>query len=321
MFKTLVFCTLGLTMTASAAVRIEKISYQGWPNAYRVSNGEIELVITGDVGPRIMRCAFVGGQNLFKEYPEQLGKSGEAAFQLRGGHRLWVAPELLATTWAPDNVPVKIEIKGDVLEATEPVEPSTGLQKQIIVKMSASGARVELLHRVKNTTPWTVEFAPWALTMMAQGGTAIAAFPPRGKHPEVLLPTNPLVMWAYTDFSDKRWRFTKKYLTLRQDPKIAEPQKVGLFNQQTWAAYLLGSDLFVKQTKADPARNYPDFGCSFEAFTNAEFLEMETLGPLSKLDPGAAVEHLERWSLHKNVQVTQWSDAGLDKALRPALAR
>jgi len=30
--------------------------------------------------------------------------------------------------------------------------------------------------------------------MMAPNGTAIFGFPPRGKHPEVLLPTNPLVM-------------------------------------------------------------------------------------------------------------------------------
>lgn len=308
-------------MTASSAVRIEKINYQGWANSYRVSNGEIELVITSDVGPRIMRFAFIGGQNLFKEYPDQLGKTGEREFQLRGGHRIWVAPERLETTWAPDNVPVKIEIKGDVLEATEPVEPGTGLQKQIIVKMSPSAPKVELLHRVKNTTPWVIELAPWALTMMAQGGTAITGFPPRGKHPEVLLPTNPLVMWAYTDLSDKRWQFFQKYLTLRQDPKIGAPQKIGLFNPRTWAAYLLGSDLFVKEMAADPARTYPDFGCSFETFTNAEFLELETLGPMTRVEPGAAVEHTERWSLHKNVRIQTWSEAELDRAIAPLVTR
>lgn len=308
-------------MTVSAAVRIEKINYRGWPNSYRISNGEIELVITGDVGPRIIHCGFVGGQNLLKEYPEQLGKSGEPAFVLRGGHRIWVAPEQLATTWAPDNVPVKIDVRGGVLEATAPVEPSTGLQKQIIARMSASGTSVEVLHRVKNTTAWEIEFAPWALTMMAQGGTAITGFPPRGKHPEVLLPTNPLVMWAYTDFSDPRWKFTKKYLVLRQDPKNAEPQKIGLFNKQTWGAYLLGTDLFVKQVTAELGRTYPDFGCSFESFTNAEFLELETLGPLGKVEPGKAVEHTERWSLRKNVRISQFSDAELDKALLPVLGR
>lgn len=307
--------TLAITMTASAAVRIEKIDYKGWPNSYRITNGEIELVVTSDVGPRIMRCAFVGGQNVFKEYPEQLGKSGETSYQLRGGHRLWVAPETLATSWALDNVPVRIEIKGGVLEATEPVEPSTGLQKQIVVKMAAAGTSVEVVHRVKNTTPWVIEFAPWAMSMMAQGGTAITGFPPRGKHPEVLLPTNPLVMWAYTDLSDPRWRFTKKYLALRQDPQAAEPQKIGTFNPKTWAAYLLGADLFVKQAAADPAGVYPDFGCSFETFTNADMLEMETLGPITKVEPGASVEHVERWSLHKDVRIAAWTDAELDAAI------
>lgn len=302
-------------MTTSAAVRIEKIDYKGWPNSYRISNGEIELVVTSDIGPRIMRFAFVGGQNLFKEYAEQLGKTGEKEYQLRGGHRLWVAPETLATSWALDNVPVHIEIRGDVLEATEPVEPATGLQKQIVVRMDATGTGVEVLHRLKNNTPWVLEFAPWAMSMMAQGGTAITGFPPRGKHPEVLEATNPLVMWAYTDLSDKRWRITRKYLSLRNDPQVAEPQKIGTFNPRTWAAYLLGTELFLKQTSADPARTYPDFGCSFETFTNAEMLEMETLGPMTKVQPGKAAEHVERWSLHKNVRVSEWTDAELDNAI------
>jgi len=314
-------CALALTMSATAQVRVEKTAYQGWPNCYRMTDGEIELVVTADVGPRIMRCALVGGQNLFMEFTDQLGKSGEREFQLRGGHRLWVAPEQLATTWAPDNAPVKIEARGRVLRAIAPVEPSTGLQKEIEVRMPASGGSVEVLHRVTNTTPWAIELAPWALTMLAPGGTEVMGFPPRGKHPEVLLPTNPLVMWAYTDFSDPRWRFTQKYLILRQDPKMAAPQKVGLFNPDTWAAYLLGTDLFVKRMKADPARTYPDFGCSFETFTNADFLEMETLGPMTKIEPGGSVEHLEHWTLRRNVRITAWTDAELDKVLLPVLGK
>lgn len=320
MYKTLLF-TLALTMTTNAAVRIEKINYQGWPNSYRITNGEVELVVTSDIGPRIIRFGFVGGQNLFKEYKEQLGKSGEKEWMIRGGHRLWAAPEDQTLTYALDNGPVKIEIKGDVLVATPPVEDLTGLEKQIVVKLAAAGASVEVVHRIKNTAQKTVEFAPWALTVMAPGGVGITGFPPRGKHPDVLPPTNPLVMWAYTDFSDKRWIFTKKYMALRQDPKATEPQKVGHFNENTWAAYLLGSDLFLKQSKADPAKAYPDFGCSFETFTNADMLELETLGPLAKMAAGATVEHVERWSLHKNVRIPAWTDAELDKVLLPLLGR
>ena len=319
MLKTLLLA-FTLTVSVSAAVTIEKTSYKGWPNCYRITNGTVELIVTGDIGPRIMRYAFVGGQNLFKEFSDQLGKSGEKEYQLRGGHRLWVAPETLGTSWALDNGPVKITVRGNVLEAVEPVD-SAGLVKRIVVKLADTGSDVELIHQVKNTTPWGIEFAPWTLTLMSAGGRAITGFPPRGKHPEVLLPTNPLVMWAYTDLSDKRWGFTKKYLTLRQDSKIADPQKIGLFNTKTWAAYLLGTDLFLKQAAADAGKTYPDFGCSFETFTNNEMLELETLGPLTHVPSEEYAEHRECWSLHRDIKITAWTDAELDKVLLPLLGQ
>ncbi len=321
MFKTIAI-TLALSLSAMAAVKIEKTNFKGWPNSYRISNGEVEVIITSDIGPRIMRYAFTGGQNVFKEFTETLGKSGEEKWQLRGGHRIWAAPEDAVKTYAPDNGPVHVLIKGAVLEATEPVEPLTGLEKQITVKMSAAGSGVEVLHRIRNTTKKSMDLAAWALSMMAQGGVGIHGFPPRGTHPEMLAPTNPLVMWAFTDLTDKRWQFTKKYLILRQDPNNhGQPQKLGSFNPHTWSAYLLGSDLFIKRVEADPKRTYPDLGASFETFTNADFLEQETLGPMTKLAPGASLEHTERWTLHKNVHIREWNDAELDRVLLPLVGK
>ena len=313
---------LTLAMSASAAVKIEKVACYGWPNCYKIANGEVELLVTADVGPRVMRYGFAGGQNMFKEFQEQLGKSGEKEWMPRGGHRIWIAPEDRKATYALDNGPVRIEIKGDTLIATQPVEPETGLEKQITVKLAAKGTGVEVTHRLRNTKKTAAEFAPWALTMMAQGGTGITGFPPRGTHPEMLAPTNPLVMWAFSDLSDPRWRFTKKYMTLRQDPKnTGQPQKLGLFNADTWGAYLLGSDLFIKRTSADSKKTYTDMGCSFETFTNQDFLELETLGPMQKTPAGAVAIHTERWSLHRNIRIAEWSDAVLDKVLLPLLVR
>ena len=307
-----------LTMSAAAAVKIEKTEYKGWPNCYRITNGEVELIVTSDIGPRIMRYGFVGGQNLFKEFAETVGKSGEPNWILRGGHRIWAAPEDAVRTYAPDNGPVHINIKGDVLEATEPVEPLTGLEKQIVVKLSPGGTAVEVIHHIKNAGTHPVDLAPWALTMMAPGGVAIHGFPPRGKHPEVLYPTNPLVMWAFSNLSDHRWRFTRKYLMLHQDPSNADPQKLGSFNQHTWAAYALNGGLFIKRYEAENSpKDYPDFGCSFETFTNADFLEMETLGPMKHLRPGQSLEHVEHWTLHKNVHLRNYTDAELDGAVLP----
>jgi hypothetical protein len=254
---------------------------------------------------------------MFKEFAEQLGKSGEEKFQLRGGDRVWKAPEDPVATWAPDNVPVQIIPTATGLIARAPIEPLTNLQKEIEIAIAPSGTTVTVSHRITNHSLFTLEFAPWALTMMAQGGIAVSGFPPRGRHPINLEATNPLVMWAYTDLADPRWKFTKKYLTLRQDPNNKEAQKLGLFNPDTWAAYLLNGEAFVKRTKADASKTYPDFGCSFETFTNNEFLEIETLGPLTKLSPGHTVEQVEHWGLYRKVQPTELTDQELDRVLLP----
>jgi len=306
-------------MSVQAAVKVDKVEYKGWKNCYRVSNGEIEAIVTSDVGPRIIRFGFVGGQNLFKEYAEQLGKTGEAAFQLRGGSRVWKAPEDPVATWAPDNVPVAIKITPTGLIATAPVEPLTKLQKEIEISMEATGTKVTVSNRISNHGLFGLEFSPWVLTMMAQGGMVVSGFPPRGTHPANLEVTNPLAMWAYTDLSDPRLKFTKKYLTLRQDPNNSSAQKLGTFNVNTWAAYLLNGEAFVKRTKADPAKTYPDFGCSFETFTNNEFLEIETLGPMTKVLPEQMVEQTEQWGLYKNVKPAAITDDELTGVLEPLL--
>ena len=300
-------------------IQIQKTSYAGWPNCYRISNGEVDLIVTADIGPRIMRYGFAGGQNLFKEYPETLGHSGETGWILRGGHRIWTAPELEPRTYAPDNSPVAIEIRGETLIATQPVEPTTGIEKQIRVDLEPSGTRVRVTHRLQNTLAWTIELAPWALSIMAQNGIGITGFPPRGKHPDVLPPSNPLVMWAFTDLTDPRWTFTRKYLLLKQDPFNPEPTKLGHFNPHTWGAYLLNGELFLKQTFNDPAKTYPDMGCSFETFTRHDMLELETLGPLQSIEPGASAEHTEYWSLHKPQELVNFSDTELDRLVLPLL--
>src|ERR1051325_11673895 len=189
---------------------IEKINFGGWPNCYRVSNGAVELIVTADIGPRIMRYAFLNGRNMLKEFTDQLGKSGEKSWQPRGGHRLWMAPEAIPDSYALDNSPCRATVRGDVLTVTGPVERETRLEKQMTVKLAKSGPQVEVIHRIRNAGKKPRRLAPWALTMMTEGGVGISGFPPRGKHPAVLTPTHPVALWAFSDLSDPRWTFTSK---------------------------------------------------------------------------------------------------------------
>src|SRR5690606_10544877 len=110
----------------------------------------------------------------------------------RGGHRIWIAPEDPKYTYPPDNSPVQIEVRGDTLVATQPTEKETNIQKQLEIRMAPRGTEVVIIHRLFNRGIMPLEFAPWALTMMAPGGHGVSGFPPRGTHPKDLAPTNPL---------------------------------------------------------------------------------------------------------------------------------
>ena len=99
--------------------------------------------------------------------------------------------------------------------------------------------------------------------------------------------------------------------------KATKPQKIGSFNKDTFGCYYLNGELFIKRYQADTSKTYPDMGASFETFTNADMLESETMGPLTKLAPGATVEHVEGWTLHKGVKIGSWTDAELDRVVAP----
>jgi hypothetical protein len=292
-------------------VQIETIAYGGWQNCYRLSNHLIEMVIPGDIGFRVIRFGFVSGANEFFESEDDLGATGGDTWRFYGGHRLWHAPEDLTRTYIPDNSPVQVEQAGTMVRVTQPVEPLTHLQKIIEIEMSETEPQVTVTHRILNHGLFAVEFAPWALSVMRAGGTAILPLPPRGTHPENLVPSSNLTLWAYTDLSDPRWTFGQKYILLRQDVNATSPQKIGASVPDGWIAYANDGHLFVKQFEPQPFMNYPDMNSSVETFTNNLFLEIETLAPFQLTPPGGEAQHVEHWSLYDGIAVPR-SDADVE---------
>jgi hypothetical protein len=204
------------------------------------------------------------------------------------------------------------------LELIQPTEKWTGVQKRIVLKMHPTEPQVTVTHTLTNHNLWAIELAPWALSAMAKGGKAILPQPPFIPHEEKLLPARPIVQWHYTDMTDPRWTFGKRFIILRQDPNRPNPQKLGIANPDGWAAYANGDRLFLKRYKHIDGATYPDFGCSTEVFTNADMLELETLGPLTTLQPGESVEHVELWFLFRGVVLGETEDE-MAVALEPIL--
>jgi hypothetical protein len=308
---------------------VEKTNYQGWKNNLRLRNGDVELIVTLDVGPRIISYRLAEGKNVFKEFVGQLGKSGEKDWQIRGGHRLWVAPEDTTRTYAPDNEPVEYQEEGaGQVRFTPAPDRRYGLQKTLTVRLAPRGRKVTVHHALKNIGDKATTLAPWALTVLAPGGIEIIPLPPKKPHPGAVsnalssrdfAPNQHLALWPYFDFRDLRWKFGTKYITLKQELKRG-PTKIGLAHQMGWVAYLNQGTLFLKRFSFEQGKTYPDGGCNFETFTNDEMLEMETLGPLVNLEPGQTAELTERWELFANVEPFK-GESGIDLNVLPKINR
>ncbi|MHB1460238.1 MAG: hypothetical protein ACYC1M_03025 [Armatimonadota bacterium] len=301
-------------------MNVTTVEYAGWKNCLRVENGEVELIITTDVGPRIIHFGFIGGANEFVVFEESKGKTGGDEWRGYGGHRLWHAPEEKPRTYSPDNSPVEWKLEDNMLHIKQPVEASTGIRKEMLISLDEKQNKVVVGHLLTNTNLWAIELAPWALSMMAPGGTCILPQEDFAPQPESLLPARPLVMWTYTNFSDPRWTLGPKYMRLRQDVTRSDPQKAGILNTKGWAGYNNGDRLFIKSFPYIADETYPDWGCNCETFTNEAMLEVESVGGTVKLQPGQTEFHPETWWLFKGFKAPE-SDDQLEAALQPLLEK
>lgn len=276
-------------------MHIKNLEHGGWKNNLQLANNHAEVIISLDVGPRILSYKTPRGENVLKNYPEQMGKTGETKWMIRGGHRFWIAPEDEILSYVPDNAPVEhdLSIDNGVRLVNTGVDP-WNIRKEMTVSLAIDSSEAIIEHKAINEGDKPIEIASWGLSVMEPGGIEIIPLPPLGHHPDDLLPNRLMVPWPYTDMTDERWRFGWKFITLRQTEN-GVPAKLGLAHREKWVAYLMRTALFVKTFDYIEGEKYPDFGCNFETFTNHEMLEIEALSPLRMLNPGESVSHTEHW--------------------------
>lgn len=277
---------------------MEKVTCLGLPNCLRLANGDAEIVVTTDVGPRIVRYARDGGENVLGEFPDAAKATSLGEWKPWGGHRLWAAPEAVPRTYHPDNSPVAFETDGLSVRLTAPIEAATGLEKEMVVSLAERGSEVIVRHKITNRNAWPIDFAVWALTVVRAGGVVTIPQEPYAPHgDETLLPVRSMVLWSYSDLSDPRFTLGRRYLRVTPDLEAPVAVKVGLSCAQGWVAYAKPDTLFVKRFPYEAGAAYPDLGCNLEVYTAGGYTEIESLGPLRRVEPGASLEHVERWAL------------------------
>src|SRR5262249_16111423 len=152
-------------------------------------------------------------------------RSGESEWMIRGGHRLWTAPEDTTRTYALDNVPITYQKHGDGIRLISPPDSQYGIRKEIDLVLTEARSQVRLVHRLPTVGGNATELARWALSVMAPGGMEIIPLPPGKPHPDSVkdaaspadfAPNQLWVLWPYTDLSDPRWKLGGQSIVLTQ---------------------------------------------------------------------------------------------------------
>jgi len=296
------------------SVTIKEVQYGAYGKCVSMSNGIVELLVTVDVGPRIIYLGTVGGPNMFGE----LGYDKDAAdtFQLMGGHRLWHSPEAMPRSYEVDNSPVYWEEYEGGIRTVQKPESWAQTQKEMEIYMEDNSPLITVMHRIRNCGAWPVKLSAWSISIMSKGGLEIV---PMTQRDTGLLGNRVLGLWPYSNMADKRVMWGKRYVALRQDENADTAFKFGINGEEGWGAYFNHGQLFIKQHYHDMEETYPDGGMSYETYTDNRFLEMESLSPMTELQPDETVEHLEYWALIPDVEEPALDEDAFDEIMGPLM--
>jgi len=216
-------------------------------------------------------------------------------FHFRGGHRLWHSPEAMPRSYIPDDdISITDLPDGVILEAK--TEPGANIRKRIEIRLAADKPSVTLIHTLINDGMWQVELAPWAITQFRLGGTAILPMPVGNADAAGLLHNRQVSLWPYTRINDSRVTWDDQFVLFKADAMLP-PFKIGYFNSTGWLAYWVDGVLFRKTFDVLSGLPHPDNNCNAEMYCGDQFVELESVAPLTKLLPGASVSHTETWDI------------------------
>lgn len=281
---------LGLDSPAceTGKVLVERISYHGWPDCYRIANGCVEAIVVPAVG-RLMQFRLAGDEDgAFWEnraLDGLLHDSNSSVWLNFGGDKSWPAPQSAwsgqqGLDWPPpagfDSRPMEPAPTDRGVVLTSSVDPAYGIQVVRTVELAPEQPRMRIKTEFRKVRGNAVRVGIWTITQM--------------RDPEriyMLLPEKPSLANRYVRLLEGEpsdLRIDGRLLSLERHPL----EFVKLGSQATSLAWV-GGNCVVRIDAEEKLGEYPDGGCATEIYTNPgplAYVELETLGPLETLHEG-----------------------------------
>lgn len=276
-----------------------KVNYPSIGKVMKISNGIYEVIVTLEVGPRLMHFSLCGKKNMLNDDCSLIEHMPDGrTWYSYGGHRIWHAPEKFPRSYVIDSDPLeKYEITENGICLYQKEEPWTQIQK--IMELEFKDDRLVVYNRLVNKGAWAVEMAVWGQTSFSKDCLLVC---PVTQRYTGLLPNTFYVIWPYARMNDPRPYFGQRFVTVNTDSTNPEPFKFGYPDEMGWAAIINHDQCMIKAYTHDRKGTYPDMGCSFESYTQDWGGEFEDLAPLKLVQPGKTYEHKNEWFIFGDVK-------------------
>lgn len=153
-----------------ATVLTSRVQFAPFGECLRLSNGEVDLVISPKVG-RAVFFGKTGDENVLWLNPSPVAKKGE--WMNWGGDKVWPAPQS-DWNWPPDPALDGSTHRARFLpdggiELTSPTSPKTGLRIVRTFRMHPLGHEVAIVTRLLNRSRRTQRLAAWQIAQTPVG--------------------------------------------------------------------------------------------------------------------------------------------------------
>jgi len=295
----LLLLTIGIANSAPKAA-VEKVTYRGWIDSYRITAGVYSIVVVPEIGGRVMEYS-INGRNVLFESREEFGKTYPVTKEWHnyGGYMTWLAPQE-AWVWPPDpmldygkaNVEILQSPNGiPVLKITGSPSLASGMMFTKEISLDETG-EVVLKQRMHNIGAKKVKYSLWSVTETK--APCFVAFPikKKSKFENGLL-------YVVNESKNSRQFMVRKGICITN--YLGELGKIGSDTDGPWMLWINDDLAYAKIIPPMvKGKNYPDGGCSVQVFTSQGkpgYVEMEVMGPITDLGPGEGTETVERWRI------------------------
>ncbi len=288
-----------IATSARSEVKVERIDYKGWTQAYKLSNGSVDLIFVPQIG-RIMHFGWAGDKNLIWENAKFAGKTVDLSAPGKdwmnfGGDKLWNAPQD-RWGWPPDPAidagNVEVEVLPDhALRITGKTSSKHGIRFIREIELDPTGPGVTLTNAIENVSKADQEWSVWQVCQVISPEYVAIPASPKGSG-FYAFPDNP-PDGAHLSWPDGEIRLKRN---------SAKPAKIGSDSRAGWVKALIGDTFITLRVPKVGDGKFPHGGSVQEAYTNTDpdaYIEMEVASPIQKLKPGARYTYLTRLELSR----------------------